>query len=79
MFWVKSSGSPPGADGIWPAEAIRDFLEDLESESLEQGLEISRGVTSHGRNHHQRPASPASQPVQKALSGSVLAGQSTSR
>lgn len=46
------SGSPPGADGIWPAEAIRDLLEDLESESLERGLEIgkfnSRGVTSRG-------------------------------
>lgn len=46
------SGSPPGADGIWPAEAIRDLLEDDASESLEQGLAIgkfnARGVTSRG-------------------------------
>jgi hypothetical protein len=46
------SGSPVGVDGIWPAEPIRDLLEELESEAFTQGLAIgrfnSRGATSRG-------------------------------
>ena len=46
------SGSPPGADGIWPAEEIRELIEDLASRNLESGLAIgvlnARGTTSRG-------------------------------
>jgi excisionase family DNA binding protein len=46
------SGSPPGADGIWPAEEVRDLIEDLASTNLESGLAIgvfnSRGITTRG-------------------------------
>jgi hypothetical protein len=44
--------APAGADGIWPAEPVRDLIEELESDPLERGLwtEIhnSRGVTTRG-------------------------------
>lgn len=44
--------SPAGHDGTWPAEPIRDMLEDIGSRELENGLVIgrlnSRGVTSRG-------------------------------
>lgn len=46
------SGSPPGVDGAWPAEPVRDLIEDIASPDLETGLEIgehnARGVTSRG-------------------------------
>lgn len=46
------SGSPNGNDGAWPAEPIRDLIEDLGSKGLEIGLHLgvvnSRGVTSRG-------------------------------
>ena len=46
------SGSAPGIDGIWPAEPIRNLIEDLDSDSFAQGLAIGRfnvrGVTSRG-------------------------------
>jgi hypothetical protein len=46
------SGSPPGADGIWPAEEIRELIEDLASRNLESGLAIgvlnARGITTRG-------------------------------
>ena len=46
------SGSPKGADGIWPAEPIRQLMEDLKSDSMDRGVAIgkenSRGVTSRG-------------------------------
>lgn len=46
------SGSPLGADEIWPAEAVRDLVEELGSEHLETGLHVGRvngrGVTSRG-------------------------------
>jgi hypothetical protein len=46
------SGSPNGADGIWPCEPIRRLMEDLKSDSLDRGLAIgkqnSRGVISRG-------------------------------
>ncbi len=44
--------SPVGADGIWPAEAVRDMVETIGSRELENGLILgkinSRGVTSRG-------------------------------
>jgi excisionase family DNA binding protein len=46
------SGSLPGADGAWPAEAVRDLIETLGSNELESGLHVgrmnARGVTSRG-------------------------------
>lgn len=43
------SGAPSGRDGIWPAEPVRDLLEELASEGVEQGVLVgrlnSRGVT----------------------------------
>jgi hypothetical protein len=44
------SGSPIGADGIWPHPAVREVIEETASEDIEHGLELglynSRGVTS---------------------------------
>jgi excisionase family DNA binding protein len=46
------SGSLPGADATWPAEEIRDLIEDLASTNLESGFAIgtlnSRGTTTRG-------------------------------
>lgn len=46
------SGSVPGEDGIWPAEPVRELIEDLASKKLETGLEVgrfnARGITSRG-------------------------------
>ena len=43
---------PADADGTWPARAIRDIIERVASEDLEDGIEVevtnSRGVTSRG-------------------------------
>jgi hypothetical protein len=43
------SGSPDGTDGIWPAEPVRDLLEEVQSKHLREGIEIGRfnaaGVT----------------------------------
>jgi hypothetical protein len=44
--------SPAGADGVWPAEPVRDLIETIGSHDLESGVLIgrrnSRGVTSRG-------------------------------
>jgi excisionase family DNA binding protein len=44
--------SPPGTDGIWPAEPVRDILETIGSTSMETGIHVgrvnARGVTSRG-------------------------------
>lgn len=44
------SGSPAGEDGAWPAEAVRDVIEELRSEAFERGLWTGkfnqRGVVS---------------------------------
>jgi excisionase family DNA binding protein len=46
------SGSLPGHDGAWPAEAVRDVIETIGSSDLDNGLHVgrmnSRGVTSRG-------------------------------
>jgi len=46
------AASPPGADGIWPAEAVRDIIDGLVNQRIETGLHIGlvnrRGVTSRG-------------------------------
>jgi hypothetical protein len=36
------SGSPPGADGAWPAEPVRDLIEELRSDDVEAGLRTGR-------------------------------------
>lgn len=36
------SGSPPGADGAWPAEPVREVVEQLKSADLESGLHMGR-------------------------------------
>lgn len=46
------SGSTPGRDGAWPAEPVRDVIEEIGSSDLDTGLRIgrynARGVTSRG-------------------------------
>jgi excisionase family DNA binding protein len=46
------AASPPGNDGIWPAEPVRDILEAIGSPSIETGVHIGamnqRGMTSRG-------------------------------
>lgn len=46
------ASAPPGTDGSWPAQAVRDVLESAQSEELERGLQTQvyndRGVTSRG-------------------------------
>ena len=34
--------SPDGSDGMWPAEEVRDLLEDAKSRDLEQGMATGR-------------------------------------
>jgi hypothetical protein len=36
------SGSPLGADGVWPAEPVRQVIERLKSDELESGLHMGR-------------------------------------
>ena len=33
---------PPGSDGVWPAEAVRDLIEDLRSQKFETGLHTGK-------------------------------------
>lgn len=44
--------SPVDGDGVWPHEAVRELIEELEGEHFERGIEVqvynSRGVTSRG-------------------------------
>jgi hypothetical protein len=46
------SRSPMGADGLWPHEAVREIIENVSSERLDQGVSLgvynSRGVVSRG-------------------------------
>ena len=42
----------PGEDGIWPAEAVRELVEELDSKPFDEGIHVgrmnSRGVTTRG-------------------------------
>jgi hypothetical protein len=44
------SGSPKDEDGVWPHTAIRNLIEDVQSEDIERGIEVgefnSRGVVT---------------------------------
>lgn len=44
--------SPPDSDGIWPHEAVRRLIDDLESEAFDEGFIVGkqnlRGTTSRG-------------------------------
>lgn len=46
------AASPPGTDGAWPAEPVRDLIESIGSTHLETGIHVGRvndrGVTSRG-------------------------------
>lgn len=46
------AASPPGADGIWPAEPVRTIIETIGSPSMETGIHIGvingRGITTRG-------------------------------
>jgi DNA-binding transcriptional ArsR family regulator len=42
MIGKVLSGSPPGTDGVWPAEPVRDIIENVASDDLEKGFEIGR-------------------------------------
>lgn len=46
------ASSPAGQDGVWPAEEVRDVIENLLNARIEAGLQIGRtnqrGVTSRG-------------------------------
>lgn len=46
------ASSPDGSDGMWPAEEVRDLLEDTKSRDLEQGMVTGRynrrGGTTRG-------------------------------
>jgi hypothetical protein len=46
------SGSPVGADGAWPCEAVRSVVEATNSQHLDTGVEVgrfnARGVTTRG-------------------------------
>ena len=35
--------SPPGSDGVWPCEAVRDVLDDIATRSIAQGFCIGKG------------------------------------
>lgn len=46
------SAAPEGADGVWPAEPVRDLIETIGSTRIEAGIHLgvvnSRGVTTRG-------------------------------
>lgn len=48
---------PPGSDGFWPHEVVRDLLEVIRSDELENGMSIevvnSRGVVMRGNGGEQ--------------------------
>jgi hypothetical protein len=39
--------TPPGSDGLWPAEPVRDLIEDLRSPAFENGLRSGK-INSRG-------------------------------
>jgi hypothetical protein len=46
------AASPPGSDGVWPAEPVRAIIETVGSPSIETGMHVGaindRGVTTRG-------------------------------
>jgi hypothetical protein len=44
------ASSPPDSDGTWPGEAVRELIEELQNEKLEEGLRMEilnrRGVST---------------------------------
>jgi excisionase family DNA binding protein len=46
------AASPPGSDGVWPCEAVRQVIESIGSPNIETGLYLGiankRGVTTRG-------------------------------
>jgi hypothetical protein len=44
------ASSPPDPDGIWPGEAVRELIEELQNEKMEEGLRMEilnrRGITT---------------------------------
>lgn len=46
------AASPTGADGVWPAEPVRDLIESIGSREMELGFTVGvandRGITSRG-------------------------------
>jgi hypothetical protein len=59
------AGSPVGRDGAWPAEAVRELIEEIGSRSLETGIHIGkrnrrgatvRGVYVGGKQEHEMAA-----------------------
>jgi Helix-turn-helix domain len=46
------AASPPGSDGIWPTEPVREIIETIGSQNVESGVHTGvindRGVTSRG-------------------------------
>ena len=51
------SNAPTGEDGVWPNEAVRDVMEDLQSENISRGAHIglynTRGVHCRGEGGDQ--------------------------
>lgn len=51
------SHAPPGEDGVWPPEPVREALEEVQSESMMEGVRIgvynSRGVVARGEGGAQ--------------------------
>jgi len=51
------SYSPESPDGIWPCTEVRDVLEEIQSESVENGIQIGkynqRGVVRRGKGGKQ--------------------------
>ena len=45
---------PPGSDGLWPAEPVRDLIEDLQSPAFENGLRSGK-LNSRGLVWSSRP------------------------
>ncbi|MXZ02251.1 MAG: hypothetical protein F4Y88_00815 [Chloroflexi bacterium] len=52
MIGTALASSPSDADGDWPSEAVRNLLDRLDSDEVDQGLLVAirnqRGVTSRG-------------------------------
>jgi hypothetical protein len=65
---------PPGADGFWPHEVVRDLLEEIQSDELENGMAIevvnSRGVVMRGPNggEQEREIAATHEAAARALS-----------